>query len=57
MELACCGVGAGVGLRRVVPGRRRRRAQVLQGHIRVSMFGVGGIVEGIVKDSLKNTYK
>jgi hypothetical protein len=26
--------------------------QVLEGHIRVRMFGVGRIVEGIVKDSL-----
>lgn len=31
--------------------------QVLQGHIKVNMFGVGRIVEGIVKDSLQNTYK
>lgn len=34
-----------------------RRLQVLTGHIRVNMFGVGRIVEGIVKDSLQNTYK
>ncbi|GAB4823916.1 hypothetical protein N2152v2_010962 [Parachlorella kessleri] len=31
--------------------------QVLQGYIRVNMFGVGRIVESIVKDSLTNTYK
>ncbi|PRW59437.1 hypothetical protein C2E21_2158 [Chlorella sorokiniana] len=31
--------------------------QILEGHIRVKMFGVGRIVEGIVKDSLQNTYK
>lgn len=28
--------------------------QILEGHIRVKMFGVGRIVEGIVKDSLQN---
>lgn len=28
--------------------------QVLEGHIRVKMFGVGRIIEGIVKDSLHN---
>lgn len=28
--------------------------QVLEGHIRVRMFGVGRIVEGIVKESLQN---
>lgn len=28
--------------------------QVLEGHIRVRMFGVGRIIEGIVKDSLQN---
>lgn len=32
------------------PARMLR--QVLEGHIRVRMFGVGRIVEGIVKDSL-----
>lgn len=31
--------------------------QVLAGSIKVNMFGVGRIVEGIVKDSLQNTYK
>lgn len=31
--------------------------QILEGHIRVKMFGVGRIVEGIVKESLDNTYK
>lgn len=31
--------------------------QILEGHLRVKMFGVGRIVEGIVKDSLINTYK
>lgn len=29
-------------------------SQVLEGHIRVRMFGVGRIVEGIVKESLAN---
>ncbi len=31
--------------------------QTLQGHIRVSLFGVGRVVEKIVKDSLVRTYK
>lgn len=31
-----------------------RLQQILEGHIRVKMFGVGRIVEGIVKDSLQN---
>lgn len=31
--------------------------QILEGHLRVKMFGVGRIVEGIVKDSLINVSK
>lgn len=34
-----------------------RCRQILEGHIHVKMFGVGRIVESIVKDSLHNTYK